>query len=665
MAWLNNRRTLAYASLMVAFVFLVAINALAGNIFRSAAVDLTEDRLYSLSAGTRKVLADMDEPVTLRYFLSPKLEQVVPAYGAYAARVRNVLQRFVKLSNGKIRLEEYRPVAFSVEEDRAVAFGLRGVPVDQSGELVFFGLAGTNTTDDQKTIAFFHPSRERFIEFDLTRMIRSLATPRKKVVGLISSLPVQGRFSLRGMVRPWAFYTQIRDQFDVRPLTAPKKIPNDVDVLLIVHPFRIPEPTLYAIDQYVLNGGKAIILVDPVPEAAPRRRTMFGQGPVPPGSDMPRLFKSWGIELVKGKVVADIQSAVRVRTKFQGRSVVAPYVVWIDLNKASLNAKDKVTKGLRRTIFATAGALRKLKGATTKVTPLIRTRKHASLIDSRKIRFRPDVVKLYQTYKTDRRAYVVAARITGKAASAFPKGNPVKPKKKVEKKPEKKAEKKAAKPVGKKGAAKSDKKASAKAKTKKAAPPVHLKTAAKPIDVIVVADVDWLTQGYWQSTTNFFGERITVPTSDNANFIMNALDTMSGVDAFTGLRAKGTVQRPFTKIESLKKKAEEKQRATRGELVKELTKTRKALKDARTRSRGGKLVLTAEERKKIEEFRSQLLRIRRDLRKVKFEEQKDIEREQTKWMRINIGLLPLVICGVALIVGVARQRRRRRKAVAG
>lgn len=657
MSWLNNRRALAYTTLVVAFVFLLGINALSNNVFRSASVDLTEDRLYSLSSGTHKVLTEMDEPVTLRFFLSPKLAQVVPAYAVYAARVRNVLRRFAKLSNGKIRLEEYQPVAFSVEEDRAVAYGLRGVPVDQSGELVFFGLAGTNTTDDQKTVAFFHPSRERFIEFDLTRLIRSLSTPKKKIVGLISSLPIQGRFSMRGMVRPWAVYTQIRDQFDVRPLTAPKKIPKDIDVLMIVHPFALPDPTLYAIDQFVLKGGKLIVLVDPVPEAAPRRRTMFGQGPIPPGSDMPKLFKTWGIELVGRKVVGDIESAVRVRTQFQGRSVVAPYVVWIDLGATSLNRQDKVTKGLRRTILATAGALRKLKGATTKLTPLIWTRKHASLIDINKVRFRPDVVKLYQSYRTDRRAYVVAARITGQATTAFPKGNPVKPKKKAEKKSGKKADGDA-----KKKAATASKKAGKK-KAKKPEKPVHLMKATKPIDVIVVADVDWLTQGYWQSTTNFFGERITVPTSDNANFIMNALDTMSGVEAFTGLRAKGTAQRPFTKIEALKKKAEEKQRATRGELVKELAKTRKELKDARTRSKGGKLVLTADEQKKIEEFRHKLLRIRRDLRLVKFEEQKDIEREQTRWMRINIGLMPLMICAIALVVVVARQRRRRRKIV--
>ena len=653
MSWLNNRRLVAYATLAVALVFLVALNALSTNIFRSASVDLTEDRIYSLSAGTRKVLSEMDEPVTLRFFLSPKLAQAVPAYGVYATRVRNVLRRFAKLSNGKIRLEEYAPVAFSVEEDRAVAYGLRGVPVDQSGELVFFGLAGTNTTDDQKTIAFFHPSRERFIEFDLTRMIRSLSTPKKKVVGVISSLPIQGRFSLRGMVRPWAIYTQIRDQFDVRPLTAPNRIPKDIDVLLVVHPFFMPDKVKYAIDQYVLKGGKTIVLVDPVPEAAPRRRTAFGQGPIPPGSNLPKLFKAWGIELVDKKVVGDIQSAVRVRTRFQGRNVVAPYVVWIDLDQTTLSRDDKVTRGLRRTILATAGALRKRKDAKTKVTPLIWTKRHSSLIDSNKVRFRPDVVQLYQTYKTNRRGYMIAARITGLADTAFPKGNPEKPKKKAAGKDEKNND------ASKKDVAKKDDKSAKKADPPK---PVHLSKAAKPIDVIVVADVDWLTQGYWQSTTNFFGERITVPTSDNANFIMNALDTMSGVEAFTGLRAKGTIQRPFTKIEALKKKAEEKQRATRRELVKELSKTRKELKDARSRSKDGKLVLTAEEQKKIEEFRRKLLRIRRDLRRVKFEEQKDIEREEAKWMRINIGLLPIVICAIALVVVVARQRRRRRTA---
>src|SRR5215469_16696600 len=235
-----SRRTLAIISLVSAAVFFLSVNVIANRLLGSIRIDLTQGGVYTLSDGTRKTLAEIQEPITLRFYFSKQLGDEVPSYGIYAQRVRETLEEYAALAKGKIDLQIIDPEPFSPEEDRAVAMGLQGVPLDQGGEKVYFGLAATNSTDDQELIAFFQPERERFLEYDLTKMIHAVATPKKTVVGLITALPLEGDFAaaLQGRpLHPYAIMTQLQQLYEMRTLsTDVDKIDPDVDVLMIAHP---------------------------------------------------------------------------------------------------------------------------------------------------------------------------------------------------------------------------------------------------------------------------------------------------------------------------------------------------------------------------------------------------------------------------------------------
>src|SRR5579884_2744765 len=252
----------------------IALLLIGGNVlaarYLTGDIDLTADRLYTLSRGTRATLAKIDEPITLRFYYSARLGDTVPSYGVYAGRVRQMLDRYAAAAPGKLRLEVYDPQPFSAAEDQAVAFGLQGVPVNEQGETVYFGLAGTNSTDDRQIIPFFAAEREPFLEYDLTRLVHTLAFPKRTVVGLVSSLPLEGDMMAAMQGRPsepMALLDQLRqtDRIEDLPLDF-SAVPAEIDVLMVVHPRQLTPRTLFAIDQFVLKGGKALVFVDPYSE---------------------------------------------------------------------------------------------------------------------------------------------------------------------------------------------------------------------------------------------------------------------------------------------------------------------------------------------------------------------------------------------------------------
>src|SRR5579862_9129022 len=274
-----SRRAAASIGLVLAFVLFVAVNIIADRTLGASRIDLTQGKLYTLSPGTKATLAKIGEPLVLRFYYSKKLGDEIPTYGVYAQRVREMLGEYAAVANGKIELQELDPQPFSATEDRAVAFGLQGVPLDQGGEQVYFGLAATNSTDDQQVIPFFQPERERFLEYDLTKLVHSLAFPKKTVIGLVTSLPVEGDIMAAMQGRPmqaFAFIDQLRQLYEVRTIgTDLDKISPEIDVLLIIHPQKMSEKTQYAIDQFVLGGGKALVFVDPVSEIQQSRPSQF------------------------------------------------------------------------------------------------------------------------------------------------------------------------------------------------------------------------------------------------------------------------------------------------------------------------------------------------------------------------------------------------------
>jgi ABC-type uncharacterized transport system involved in gliding motility auxiliary subunit len=290
---------------------LVGINMVADTQAANAQLDLTQQHLFTLSPGTRTILAGLKEPVTLRLYYSRALGARIPVYGAYADRVREMLEQYARLSDGKVRLEFYNPEPFSDTEDRAVAYGLQGVPVDNSGEQVYFGLVGTNLLDDERTVPFFQPERERFLEYDLSRLIYELSNPKRPVIGVMSSLPLDGDPRMMMMNRgqggaggPWASMMLLRQSFDVKNVaTDAISIDPDVQVLLVAQAQHLSDATQYAIDQFVMRGGRLMVMVDPYSDAEASQPSQTGMPNSDVSSDLKKLFDAWGITF-DPKVVA-------------------------------------------------------------------------------------------------------------------------------------------------------------------------------------------------------------------------------------------------------------------------------------------------------------------------------------------------------------------------
>ena len=639
----TSRRATAVVALVCIALMLVSVNIIATRFFIWR-LDLTRERLYTLSQGTLRTLAKIDEPLTLRFYYSTRLSDEVPSYGVYAQRVRELLDQYVAAAHGKLRLEVYNPQPFSDAEDRAVAFGLQGVPLDAAGEQVYFGLAATNSTDDQQVIAFFQPERERFLEYDLTKLVHSLAFPKKTVVGLISSLPLEGDMMamMRGRpAEPMAVMEQLNQLDTVKPLGANiDAIPQDIDVLMLVHPQNLSEKTLYAIDQFVLRGGKALVFVDPLSELQASHPSQLNPPGSPSASNLERLFKSWGFEVPPNVVAGDRRDAQRVGVPSARGTRPLDYVAWLNLKADNLNREDMITADLSHINMASSGIVEPLADGKTTVEPLITTSLDSTKIPAEKLTGLPDVAGLLAEFKPDNKRYILAAHVTGTAESAFPDGPP------------KLSE--PAKPEAKEGEGDQPPK-----------PPEgeFLKQSLRPINMIVVADSDMLDDKFWLQKQEFFGQRVLVPTANNGDFVANAIEVLAGGDDLVGLRTRGTSARPFDVVDRIQAKAQARYSAEEHELQAKLKDTQTKLEGLTGKDQGNAATtLTAEQTKAIEEFRADIVQTRRQLRDVQAALRSDIQRLKAMLEFLNIALIPIIVAAVAIVLGALRLRRRSRRA---
>ncbi|HWB48387.1 MAG TPA: Gldg family protein [Stellaceae bacterium] len=632
-----GRALLALAAIAL---LLVAGNVIVGR-YGAVRLDLTAERLYTLAAGTRRTLAKLDEPITLRLYYSNRLGDRVPAFGIYAARVRELLDQYVAAAKGKLRLEVYDPVPFSDAEDRAVAYGLQAVPLNDQGEAVYFGLAATNSTDDQQVIAFLNPERERFLEYDLTRVVHALASPKRTVVGLMSSLPlvVDPTAPLQGKPgEPLAIIAQLKQVDDVENLSPDiDAIPKNVDVLMLVHPQHVSDATLFAIDQFVLKGGKALVLVDPYSEIQAALPSAHGDAGAadPPASDLEKLFKAWGLTMTPSVVAGDRADARRVAVPVQGGAPRAmDYVGWLDLPKANLSRDDPITADLSHITLATAGILQPIEGAKTHFAPLVRTSLDAEKIPVDQVKGLPDVATLLAHFRPEQRQFVLAAHVTGEVATAFPDGKPG-------------------------GDANAGGTNAAGADAGGAA----LKQSAQPVNIVVVADTDLLDDRFWAQTQNFYGRRVVQPLANNADFVANAIEVLAGGQDLVDLRSRGTAARPFTVVERIQRSAEDRYAAEQRSLEDKLKQTQAKLHGLTTGEGGAAAATaTAEQTKEIDKFRADMLATRQQLRQVQAALRRDIERLKIMLEFFDIALVPIVVVSVAVVGAALRRRRRLRRA---
>ena len=616
---------------------LIGINMLADARLAAAQLDLTQQHLYTLSPGTKTIIDGLKEPVTLRLYYSRQLGTRLPQYGAYADRVREMLTAYAQASHGRIRLEFYDPEPFTDTEDRATAYGLQGVPLDQGGEQVFFGLAASNLLDDERTIAFFQPERERFLEYDLTRLIYELSNPKRPVVGVMSSLPLDGdprAMMMRqpggaGAGAPFASMLQLRQTFAIKnvPLDA-QVIDPDIQVLLVAQAQNLSDATQYAIDQFVMRGGRLMAMVDPDSEAQNVPNPQTGEPPRDTSSDLHRLLDAWGVAYDPKTVVADLTGAWKVRGNDPSSQAGVDYIAWFNI-RDGISHDDPATADLSQVTVASSGTLAKKPDADIGFTPLLSTDDQSGLLPVAKVKDFPDPAAILAGFKPDGQSRVIAARVRGVLKSAFTGPPPL-----------------------------------VAGATRPADFPAFRAQTDGPANMVVVADSDILDDRFWVRSQDFFGQQDATPFSDNGPFVANLVGTLAGSDALIGLRSRGTSLRPFTLVDRMQQRAETRYRQTEQALESHLTDVQKQLTALRTgRGEAGAsagAVITEQQRSAIDDLRRDVTATRTKLRQVQLDLRQDISSLQTELRLADIVAVPALLTLLAIVLGIVRGRRRAR-----
>jgi len=629
------RRSVGFLTSLIGVVavaaILIGINMFADTRLAGVQLDVTQGSRFTLSAGTRSVLQGLKEPITLRLFYSRLLGSQLPVYGAYADRVREMLEQYARISGGHVKLEFYNPEPFSDVEDRALAYGLQGVPVDQTGQQIYFGIAGTNLVDDERSIPFLQPDRERFLEFDLTKLVYELSNPKRPVVGLMTSLPVDGdprMMMMRqsgGAGQPWASITELRQSNTVRSVPLDTwTIDSDISVLLVAQAQHLSDAAQYAIDQFVMRGGRLMVMVDPDSEAEAMTPGPDGMPPTETGSNLKRLFDAWGIDFDPGQVVGDLNGAWRVRANPEDRVQVVEYVAWFNI-RDGISRTDPATADLTQVTVASTGAIAKHPGAAIEFTPILTSSDQSAMLPVAEVKGNPDPAKILGGFKPEGGKRVIAARVRGVLKSAFT-GPPDAP----------------------------------AGQTRPANLPEFRASTEGPANLVVVADSDILADRFWVRVQDFFGQPQATPFSDNGPFVANLIGTLAGGDALIGLRSRGDALRPFTLVDDMQSRAEARYRQTQQTLQAHLQETQKQLTQLRQGDAGAQASVTPEQTAAIENARQDIVSTRRRLREVQLNLKREIDRLEMELRIFDIFLVPALLAVLAIVLGLLRSRRRSR-----
>lgn len=623
---MDRRTVFSPVGLLAAVVLFVAVNLAAGPVLRWARIDLTQGDLHSLSEGTINILQELESTITLKLFWSEDAAGDLPGLKVFARRVKETLEEYEARAGGKIQFSAVDPKPFSEEEDEAVGFGLQGVNVQGGTDNLYFGLAATAEDGRSLIIPFIQADREIFLEYDISQMIHTLANPEKIKVGLLSALPIAGGPTPQNPFQaqmPWMISDQLHRQFDVEVILSERVIPEDVDVLMVVHPHGLADSALYAVDQFVLKGGRALVFADPVSEFQSADSPIPGAGVSGEGA-ADTLLAAWGVKMEPGKVVGDMTASQRVSYMDDNRTKTVNYLPWITLRGDLINREEVTTAQLDNLNLASAGYLLQTENARTNLVPLLHSSTRSMLIDGARIAFRPDPAKLMSEFSPSGVSFTLAARISGPATTAFPDGPPF-----VYDTDEGEKEE-----LGE-----------------------HISDSKDNINVVVIADSDMLQDRFWVEIQNFFGQRLALPMANNADLVINLLDQLGGSSDLIGIRSRASTLRPFELFNRVSLEAELKYRAKEQELVSRLDETERKLNELQARRKDPESPeLTPQQEEEMENFRQERVKVRRELRDVQFELRRDIERLQA-WIKfINIGFIPLLIAVVAVVSWTVRRK---------
>jgi ABC-type uncharacterized transport system involved in gliding motility auxiliary subunit len=599
-------------SLVLLLVLFIVLNILSGNLLRGFRFDLTGNQLYTLSEGTRNIIRDLQEPVTLYLFFSEDASRDLPQIRSYARRVDELLEEFVNQNPGKLTLVRIDPAPFSEDEDQAAAFGLQGVPVGAAGDSLYLGIAGSNSLDDVQAMPFLQPSKEKFLEYDLAKMISSLGTPERRTLGLLSTLSMKQGFdpATQSPQPAWVLHEQLEQLFQIEEIDAgATSLPPGLDVLMLVHPRDLDEAMLYQVEQFVLGGGHLIAWLDPFAEmdrgnpADPMAQMQAGSS-----SSLGPMLESWGVDYDPARVIGDLQFGVGTSR--------SRHIGILSVPAEGFDDEDIITSDLEVVNFSSVGWFTPRSDAQTEFVPLVMSSENAAPMDSSRLRFLTDPSTLMTDFNPTGERYALAARVIGAATASMqpPEGS------------------------------ESD----------------HLGQSGEAgINVVLFADSDVLSDRLWIQRQPFFGQDITTAFADNGSMAVNTVDNMLGNRDLISIRTRASSGRPFDRVDEIRVTAEKSYRATEERLQMELEDTERTLTELQAAKGESELtVISPEQQQEIQRFMDRKFEIRRELRQVQHDLQRDINSLGTRLKLLNIALVPAIVMLVALVYASRRRRKQ-------
>jgi ABC-type uncharacterized transport system involved in gliding motility auxiliary subunit len=633
--------TLLYSTVgvIVMLVVVIAIN-LIGNAAKGR-IDLTAEKLYTLSPGTKAILKKLDTPVEVRFYFSQSEGRVPSGIRTYATQVEDLLEEFREVSGGKLRIRKIDPKPDTEAEEMAQADGLEGQPVGPlSPENYYFGLV-VSLDPEKAAIPFLQPERERMLEYDLARAVGAVISTNKPVVGVMTALPMFGtpmnpmmmRMGQQGQ-RPWVFIQELKRDYTVKQVQMDvENIDDDIQVLIVAHPKDISDKAQYAIDQFVLRGGKLFAFLDAMCVIdRPQQPNNPLAGMLPGGgSSLPKLLQAWGIAFDNTKVVADMSFARELQFQEAGRPQLMP--TWLFLNPEAINSEDVITAQLDNLLLPAPGAFSGTPATGLQQTVLLHSSKKSQLVDGMTAQFSGQ--KIADDFKASGTEHPLAIRLKGKFKTAFPEGKPASTDADADKKDgEKKDEKKPA--------------------------DNSLKESTSEGVVVLIGDADFLYDNFCVRVNPLFG--IATPINGNLGLAQNTVEQLSGDVNLVGTRSRGALRRPFTVVQKMQADAEEQYRDRIRRLNEELQNTQNQLNEMQAKKEPGqKLILSPEQQSKIAEFQKKQRDTQKELRELRKNLRQDVESLENNLKWANIAGMPLLVIIAGLSVFFVRKSRTKAK----
>lgn len=627
-------------ALLAAFAVLAAaffVNLISGAV--PARVDLTADRTFTLSPGSKRIVAKLDDPVTLEYFVSRSDVKLRPYLESYSRRVETLLREYVAASGGKVKLVVTDPRPDTKEEQRAQRHGIAAMRAAQGS--AYLGLTAQQA-DTVKAIPMLDPSRERFLEFDLSKLIASASRLDRPKLAFISSLPITNQVPQGGEQQPGPadfLLAELGQTYEVITLnTTATELPKDVAVVALVHAHHIDEQLAYAVDQFLLKGGAVFAAVDPL-----SRIQKFSQGNMPfmmapmalTAASDPALLRAWGVNVDMDAVTGDSASSVSIRSS---RGDPVQYQPAFAAGGAAFSKDSPLTSDLRELAFMEAGAIGLISGAEKrlKFEPLVTmSGPGMGVVDVASANAGP-FEKVALSFKTDGKSRVLVAAVSGEFVSAFPKGAPAPAK--PEPTPPGQPPKPAAKPL----------------------PGPHLATSAKPGRIFVVADSDFMMDPFTVRQRQVGGQAAMEPINDNLGFVVSALESLGGSDELVSLRSKGTSLRPFKKVQDLERVAQLRYQAKLDEIERRLEEANAKITELSKQTGGVTakgIVITPEMQREIEKFQAEADKLSEERRVIRRGLSEDVNSLGRRLQVLNLLAGPLLALLFGLLYTLARRRK--------